>query len=85
MPVHVVPARVKDHAVTRNARMPFVCFMWTHHPDIAAVCAHVVNGVSWTVPAATQVPAATLGNEHYTPIRKRTRIKVIERAVSKLL
>ena len=83
--VHVIPSAVDEHAMVIHAGVPFVGLMEADANDIATIRFHGMHGVDRTMSTATQIPAAAFGNEHYTPVRKRTRIKIIERTVGKLL
>ena len=83
--VHIIPARVDDHAVVVDARLPLVGLVQAQRHDVRAVIEHAVQRKGGDLaPVAAAKAAAPFRNESDPPIRQPARIEVVHRAVRKL-
>ena len=89
VPIHVIPARIDEHAVVIDAGLPLLGFMKAEAGDVAAVGRHRVQRVGRGIvgrrgTAASQVAAPPLGNERDPAIGQPARIEFVPGAVRQL-
>ena len=84
--IHVVPARIDDHAVAVHARMPLVRLVVGEADDVRAVVEHRVEreGRHGTISRAAHIAATPFGGERDPPVRQPAWIELVPRSAGEL-
>jgi hypothetical protein len=82
--VDVVPAGIDQHPVVGDAGIPLVRLVKAQADDVTAIGPHGKQGVHGAVSPATQVPAATFGDEGDPAVGQEAGVEVVLGPVGQL-